>query len=103
MNKEFQQLVQNRVIKIRKLVSPDKWNYCPTDLNPADIASRGSKATELADNRVWWTGPDFLKKSPEFWPTILHSRLGQTPSEETAAEVNKAVKQNLRKIFRMCL
>ena len=99
VNKEFQQFVQNRVIEIRKLVTPDKWNYCPTDLNPADIASRGSKATELSDNQLWWTGPDFLKKSPEFWPNILNFRSAQTPSDEIAAEVNKAVKLNPRKDF----
>ena len=80
VNKEFQQFVQNRVIEIRKLVTPDKWNYCPTDLNPADIASRGSKATELSDNQLWWTGPDFLKKSPAFWPNILNFRSAQTRS-----------------------
>ena len=94
VSKEFQLFVQNRVIKIRKLVTPDKWNYCPTDLNPADIASRGSKATELSDNQLWWTGPDPLKKSPEFWPNILNFRLAQAPSDEIAAEVNKAVKLN---------
>ena len=99
VNREFQQFVQNRVIEIRKLVTPDKWNYCPTNLNPADIASRGSKATELSDNPLWWTGPDFLKKSPEFWPNILNFRSDQTPSNEIVAEVNKAVKSNPRKDF----
>ena len=57
------------------------------------------KATELSDNQLWWTGPDFSKKSPEFWPNILNFRSAQTPSDEIAAEVNKAVKLNPRKDF----
>ena len=37
--KEFKQYVENRVIVIRRLVRPECWNYCPSQLNPADIAS----------------------------------------------------------------
>lgn len=70
MKKEFKQFVQNRVVEIRRLVKPAQWNYCPSELNPADICSRGSMASKLITNHVWWNGPEFLLKSNEFWPSI---------------------------------
>ena len=36
----------------------------PTQLNPADCASRGLKPGELATFDLWWKGPDFLWEDP---------------------------------------
>ena len=60
--KEFKQYVENRVIVICRLVRPECWNYCPSQLNPADIASRGSLASDLISNVLWWKGPEFLQQ-----------------------------------------
>ena len=49
-NKVMKSFVQNRVIEFRKLVPPAQWRYCPTKLNPADILSRGMKASKLANS-----------------------------------------------------
>ena len=67
-DKEFKPFVQNRVVEIRKLTTPDVWRHVSTDQNPADIASRGCKASRLKDNKTWWEGRDFLKKSSDCWP-----------------------------------
>ncbi|PFX12884.1 Retrovirus-related Pol polyprotein [Stylophora pistillata] len=65
---EFKPFVQNRVVEIRKLVTPDLWKYVPTGQNPADIASRGCKTSKLKDDQKWWEGPGFLKRSSDCWP-----------------------------------
>ena len=40
----------------------------PGILNPADLATRGLKADELASSSKWWHGPEFLTQSIETWP-----------------------------------
>ena len=35
----------------------EHWQYCPTDLNPADIASRCTTCTKLVKCPLWWSGP----------------------------------------------
>ncbi|XP_068723301.1 uncharacterized protein [Montipora capricornis] len=45
--------------------------------NPADIASRGIKSTELKESSLWLHGPDFLSKTSEQWPvqpTVAQAR-----------------------------
>ena len=43
--------------------------HIPTQLNPADDASRGLSADELINNRRWLSGWDFLWKPETHWPT----------------------------------
>ena len=66
MHKPF---VQNRVAEIRETISPQQWRYCPTEENPADLASRGILGSKLKGLKLWWEGPAFLKKHPSLWPT----------------------------------
>ena len=62
-NKEWKQFVQNRVIEIRQLVSPEYWSHCCGQTNPADIPSRGLAVKEMATNELWWNGPASLEKN----------------------------------------
>ena len=48
--------------------------YCPGDLNPADIPSRGLSAKELSTNRTWWNGTSFLYLPGSAWPEIRSTR-----------------------------
>ena len=36
LHKEFQRFFQNRVVEIRKNISPENWSYCSTKVNPSD-------------------------------------------------------------------
>lgn len=54
--------VANRISDITRVVDGDHWHHVQSAENPADIASRGIKASEVAACKIWWTGPDWLKQ-----------------------------------------
>ena len=60
LHKEFQTFVQNRVVEIRKNISPENWSYCSTKVNPSDLITRLDKNIDLSKNSLWWRGPCFL-------------------------------------------
>lgn len=45
--RRFYLYVSNRVTRIRRSTHPDQWYYVPTDLNPADRATRSIPAGQL--------------------------------------------------------
>ena len=47
------------------------WHHVPGKLNPADLASRGISAGELAEASLWFQGPSFLTDTSEAWPSTL--------------------------------
>lgn len=59
--------VANRVSKIQRLTSRDKWYHVPSNQNPADILSRGTAVNDLKTSKLWWLGPDWICKR-EDWP-----------------------------------
>ena len=64
--RRFHVFVANRIQQIRNNTDIDQWNYVPTDINPADYASRGLQIDSLDDvnNCKWFQGPDFLHEVP---------------------------------------
>ena len=61
---EYKQFVENRLRKIRGNSDPKSWSYVPTDMNPADLPSRGCLAHELPEHKFWNIGPEFIR-NPE--------------------------------------
>lgn len=61
--------VSHRVEKIHSLSSLQDWKYVPTSENPADIVSRGNSPATLANSTLYWNGPEWLKLSPDKWPS----------------------------------
>ena len=57
--REMKQFVQNRVNEIRNNVDTNKWQYCKTSDNPADLITRIN--FNGIRNDLWWHGPDFIK------------------------------------------
>ena len=53
--------IARRSTMIRESTVIENWHFVPTDVNPADILSRGCKAVNLVDNKLWWHGPPYLK------------------------------------------
>ena len=54
--------IARRAAMIREDTLVQNWHHVPTDLNPADILSRGSKAINLVNNKLWWHGPEYIAK-----------------------------------------
>ena len=52
-----------------ELLPPDKWKHVKGLDNPADCASRGLFPSEVVEHPLWWSGPTWLKQSPDDWPT----------------------------------
>lgn len=63
--------VANRVQKIRENTRINDWYHVRTEQNPADLISRGSNANDLVQNELWWSDPNWLKKSEDEWPKPL--------------------------------
>lgn len=61
--------VYNRISEIINNFGTNLWNYVPTDMNPADIGSRGLNATQLRSSLLWWGGPHFLHQTNMQLPT----------------------------------
>ena len=60
--------VHNRVEKIREVFTSDNIRHCPGTQNPADLASRGTSTYHLLRAKQWWYGPEWLVKTPQYWP-----------------------------------
>ena len=68
--REWKSFVQKRVDEIRKLAEPQTWSYVRSEDNPADIPTRGYKASELPVEDKWWKGPKWLSHSVSEWPLM---------------------------------
>lgn len=69
---QLTQFVRNRVNEINDITAESLWAYVPSQSNPADILTRPGKA-DLVSNAIWWSGPSFLEKGSELWPTMPNS------------------------------
>ena len=69
-SRRFRTYVANRVAGIQSLTTPDQWRHVPSQLNPADDASRGLPAPELLTECRWKLGPRFLWEHEAQWPQL---------------------------------
>ena len=89
--KEWKQYVKNRVNEILKKKKIKLWKYCPGNQNPADVGTRGIKASNLRESELWWRGRDWIVNS-ERWP-------GVDKLEETEERLVEQRKDNKVKSF----
>ena len=64
-DKNWKPFVQNRVQEIRASTASEYWSYCKGKNNPADLPSRGMTLLELAESRIWFQGPAWLRECDE--------------------------------------
>ena len=70
-NKRFHTFESNRLTIIRNGSSVFEWRYVPSEKNPADIASKGSKMDKDVGKRQWFEGPGFLWTDEDSWPAMI--------------------------------
>ena len=58
--KRFPPFVANKQAIIEQRTETVHWRYVPSDINPADIASRGVSADNTSKLQTWLQGPLFL-------------------------------------------
>ncbi|XP_035215351.1 uncharacterized protein LOC118188934 [Stegodyphus dumicola] len=68
-NDQWGTFVGNRVKEICALSEESQWSYVPSQLNPADIPSRGCTPHQILKNS-WWEGPNWLKNPKYSWPRL---------------------------------
>ena len=68
--RDFWPFVANRIGEIQINTDPAQWQHVPTEQNPADLCSRGSSPSELAESPLWWNGPEWLNKERSEWPKM---------------------------------
>ncbi|XP_074658621.1 uncharacterized protein LOC141911530 [Tubulanus polymorphus] len=79
--KKQTQFVNNRVSEIRKLTSLNSWFYCPGNVNPADLLTRGVHYNELTAD-LWLKGPSWLTNGSPL------------PEQPSTISINYVVAQN---------
>ena len=69
-NKSWKPFIQNCVNKIRKIVHPARWYFCPGNKNPADLPSPGIRTSEFCSDVFcnWIKGPTLITKDESCWP-----------------------------------
>lgn len=80
----YKQYVHSRVDEICQLMSQCLWRHCPGVVNPADLPSRGTGASELVKAELWWKGPEFLTFSEDKWPVASVNEFSAQASAEIA-------------------
>lgn len=78
--KRFQRFVANRLGFIREHSEPSQWHHVPSNLNPADCASRGVNIRNFVKNEEWKSGPQFLWQTPFVFPST--KEIDVSPPEE---------------------
>jgi len=57
----FKPFVANRVGEIQSLTNPKQCRFVPTNENPADFTTKGVRVSDMAKEKKWWSGPEFLQ------------------------------------------
>ena len=68
--KQYRPFVANRIGEIQRQSNPKQWHYVESKENPADLCSRGLRATRLNESTLWWRGPALHSKHESEWPKV---------------------------------
>ena len=77
--------VYNRIREIRLLSNEKDWKFVPSELNPADMPSRGCSPSQLVKSE-WWRGPSWLRAPECDWPSVKQ----KVDEKEVNSEIKKS-------------
>ncbi|XP_059093162.1 uncharacterized protein LOC131888340 [Tigriopus californicus] len=77
--------VGSRLKVVLQNTTSSQWHFCPGEINPADLGSRGVSAHELKLSDLWWHGSPFLSLDKREWPLVYKTN----PRENTIENVDK--------------
>ena len=80
--KRFKLFVSVRVAEIQETLDTQACKYIRSDVNPADILTRGVPLEEV---KTWIKGPPFLQCPEEEWPTFEEN--SKSVYEESLKEI----------------
>lgn len=98
---ELKTYVARRVGKIRRIVDATDCRHVRSELNPADLLSRGTRTTTLIDSALWWSGPDMLRDNANTWPPWRPEGVGATTLEIAGSEERQPAPQYKRVLLTM--
>ncbi|XP_047499508.1 uncharacterized protein LOC125045957 [Penaeus chinensis] len=87
----YHTFVANRLTTIHEGSNVEDWHYIASDLNPADLASRGMHGN--CDEKIsrWFQGPEFLNKPMSEWPESRNFKCTIIPDEMASKVVHATV------------
>ena len=95
LHKEFRRFFQNRVVKIRKNISPENWSYCSTKVNPSDLITSLDKNIDLSKNSLWWRGPCFLFNKNQSYTKSNYCENKETLPDSFTREFEREIKNEV--------
>ncbi len=111
-SRQYKPFVSHRVGEIQHYTEPERWRHVPSQLNPADIITRGRSVSQLKDDEMWSSGPPFLLEDEEEWPKTKMNNtheLKEMKKAETFSSYLEPVKvynrldpKNYSSLTRMC-
>ena len=95
-NKTFKMYEACRIGEIQATCERDMqdWYWVPTELNIADINTRGKCPEELGPGSAWQQGPEFLSDPFEEWPIKSEDDLRRQSEESASFQVSLQVEDS---------
>ncbi|KAL1247062.1 hypothetical protein QQF64_022438 [Cirrhinus molitorella] len=94
----FQTFFANRIGEIQKAGAVTDWWWIPSEVNIADLVTRGCSPELLDENSVWQEGPEFLSSPVEDWPIKSASEVATNAREVVSRLQKKAFSAVLTRV-----
>ena len=78
--------VRNQVIQLRRFSDVSEWRHINSELNPADLASRGGQVAQVGENSEWQNGMSWMREEYENMPLRKVEEVIMSQREKTAVK-----------------